>query len=47
MERYQNIAVCRTEEDIKNITEELIDRFGKMPEEVENLIKIARIKRIV
>ena len=41
---YQDIALCRNEEDIINIKEELIDRYGKMPEEVENLINIADIK---
>ena len=46
IEIYQNIALCRTEEDLQNITDEIIDRFGTMPKEVENLIEIARIKNI-
>ncbi len=41
---YQNISLCRNEEDIKEISDELIDRFGNIPKEVENLLKIARIK---
>ena len=44
IEVYQNIALCRTEEDIKNITEDILDRFGKMPKEMFSLIGIARIK---
>ena len=44
IEVYQNIALCNTEEDIKNIEEDIIDRFGKMPKEVANLLEIARIK---
>ena len=44
IEVYQNIALCKNEKDIMDITDELIDRFGNMPKEVENLIKIARIK---
>ena len=44
IEVYQNIALCRTEEDIKNVTEDILDRFGKMPKEMFSLIGIARIK---
>ena len=29
IEVYQNIALCRTEEDIKNVIDEIIDRFRK------------------
>ena len=46
MESYRNIALCRTEEDLKNIAEDLTDRYGKMPEEVVNLINIAKIKEM-
>ena len=46
MESYRNIALCRTEEDLKNIAEDLTDRYGKMPEEVVNLISIAKIKEM-
>ncbi len=44
IEIYQDIALCKTEEDIQNITDEIIDRYGAMPKEVENLLEIARIK---
>ena len=44
IEIYQDIALCKDEKDIQDIIDELIDRFGNMPKEVENLIKIARIK---
>lgn len=46
IEIYQNIALCRTEEDIQNVIDEIIDRFGSIPKEVENLIEVARIKNI-
>ena len=46
IEVYQDIALCKTEEDLQNIIDEIIDRFGNMPNEVENLIKIARIKNL-
>ncbi len=44
IEIYQNIALCQKEEDIQNVIDEIIDRFGNMPSELENLIDIARIK---
>ncbi len=46
IEVYQNIATSRTEEDIQNVIDEIIDRFGAMPEEVNNLLEIARIKEL-
>ena len=46
IEVYQNIALCRTEEDIQNVIDELIDRYGVMPRELENLIEVARIKEL-
>ncbi len=45
IEVYQDIALCKTEEDIENVVDELIDRFGNMPEEIENLLEISRIKQ--
>ena len=44
IEIYQDIALCKNEEDIQNVIDEMIDRFGNMPNEIENLIEIARIK---
>ena len=46
IEIYQNIALCRNEEDIQNVIDEIIDRYGQMPEEVNNLLEIARIKEL-
>ncbi len=46
IEVYQNIALCRTEEDIQNVIDEIIDRYGVMPKELENLIEVARIKEL-
>ncbi len=46
IEIYQDIALCRTEEDIQNVIDEVIDRFGNMPKELENLMEIARIKSL-
>ena len=44
IEIYQNIALCKNENDIQNVIDEIIDRFGNMPSELENLLDIARIK---
>ncbi len=44
IEIYQDIAICKKEEDILDVIDEIIDRFGNIPKEVENLIEIARIK---
>ena len=43
---YQDIALCKNEEDISNIIDEIIDRFGNMPDEIENLLEISRIKQL-
>ena len=44
IEIYQNIALCKSEEDIQNVVDEIIDRFGEMPKELETLMQVARIK---
>ena len=44
IEVYQNIALCNTDEDIKNVREDISDRFGKIPKEVNNLLEISKIK---
>ncbi len=46
IEIYQDIALCNNEEDIEKVIEEIIDRFGNLPSEVENLLEITRIKQL-
>ena len=46
IEIYQDIALCRTEEDIQNVIDELIDRYGPMPTEAETLLEVARLKQL-
>ena len=46
IEIYQDIALCKNEEDISNVIDEIIDRFGNMPNEIENLLEISRIKQL-
>ena len=46
IEIYQDIALCKTENDIQEVIDELIDRFGNIPHEVEKLLEISRIKQL-
>ncbi len=41
---YRRIAAQKTERELEEISIELIDRFGKLPEEVINLIEIMKLK---
>ncbi|MDR3270711.1 MAG: transcription-repair coupling factor [Peptococcaceae bacterium] len=41
---YQRIVTVNDERSLSDMTDELIDRFGSLPREVENLLKIMRIK---
>ncbi len=45
IEIYQDIALCRNENDIQDVIDELIDRFGDIPSDVEKLFEISRIKQ--
>lgn len=46
MELYKKIANVVTEEDAADLTEELIDRFGDVPKNVYNLIKLSRMRSL-
>lgn len=41
---YKRIAGIETEDEVEEMLEELIDRFGEPPKSVQNLLTIARIK---
>ncbi len=43
-EIYKKIATVKTETELNMLNSELLDRFGEMPEEVNNLIHIAELK---
>ncbi len=43
---YKRIAEIHTKEDEEDIIEELLDRFGDIPKETVNLIKISRIRKL-
>ena len=41
---YKKISLARTEEDINEIRNEMQDRYGPVPQESDNLVKIARLR---
>ncbi|KPC63287.1 transcription-repair coupling factor [Streptomyces chattanoogensis] len=43
---YRAIASAATEEDIAAVREELTDRYGKLPEPVENLLLVAGLRML-
>lgn len=43
---YKRVAAIETEEEMDDMIEELIDRFGDMPKKVEILLEIARLKAL-
>lgn len=46
IEVYKKISLVRDKEDYSELVDELIDRFGDLPSEVENLIDISYIRNI-
>jgi transcription-repair coupling factor (superfamily II helicase) len=46
IEMYKKIASIQDEKDILDIRDELIDRYGEIPEAAESLIQIAHIKML-
>ena len=43
---YQKISDIKNNEDALDVIDELIDRYGELPREVENLIKIVEIRNL-
>ncbi len=41
---YRRLSLCRSEEEVDQVGEELRDRFGKIPEEVLYLLEVIKIK---
>ncbi|KPU26591.1 transcription-repair coupling factor [Caloranaerobacter sp. TR13] len=44
IEIYKKISSIQNREDLSDVQEEIIDRFGDIPKEVDNLLKISLIK---
>ncbi|QJE74821.1 transcription-repair coupling factor [Aerophototrophica crusticola] len=43
---YRRLSDLQTRDEIEGFAAELIDRFGPLPEEVDNLLKLVEIKRL-
>ncbi|MBP5398814.1 MAG: transcription-repair coupling factor [Alphaproteobacteria bacterium] len=43
---YKRIGSLETQEELLDMREELVDRFGPIPQEVENLLKTVEIKQL-
>ncbi|MEV7088365.1 transcription-repair coupling factor [Streptomyces sp. NPDC093085] len=46
LQAYRSIASANTEADIAAVREELTDRYGKLPEPVENLLLVAGLRML-
>jgi len=46
MELYRRLSTLQKPQEIESFAAELIDRFGSLPEEVENLLEIVAIKQL-
>ncbi|GCD45277.1 transcription-repair coupling factor [Streptomyces paromomycinus] len=46
LQAYRAIAAATSEEDIAAVREELTDRYGKLPEPVENLLLVAGLRML-
>ena len=44
LQMYKKIAMIENDEDESEVTDELLDRFGDIPKETQNLIKISKIR---
>ncbi len=43
---YRRIAAIKSQEDVLDVTDELLDRYGDLPHQVSDLIKISFLKNI-
>jgi transcription-repair coupling factor (superfamily II helicase) len=41
---YRRLSLSRSDEEVETIGEELIDRFGKIPKEVDHLLEVIKVK---
>ncbi|MFJ9791549.1 transcription-repair coupling factor [Streptomyces globosus] len=46
LQAYRAIASVNSEEDVKAVREELTDRYGKLPDPVENLLLVAGLRML-
>jgi transcription-repair coupling factor (superfamily II helicase) len=41
---YRRLSLCLSEEEVGMVREELVDRFGRIPEEVTHLLEVIKVK---
>jgi transcription-repair coupling factor (superfamily II helicase) len=46
MELYRRLSTLKTEQELDSFAAELVDRFGKLPGEVENLLDTVQMKAL-
>ncbi len=46
LEAYRRLAGARTDDDVAEVVAELTDRYGRPPQEVENLVAISRLRAL-
>ena len=46
LEAYQRIAAAHTEEQVSELAEELLDRYGSLPDSVSLLLDVARLRSV-
>jgi len=44
---YKRISLSSTDDELKELREELVDRYGNLPSEVDNLLNIIRIRNLL
>lgn len=45
LEAYRKIAAARTEDELKDTADELVDRYGQIPDEVKLLFSVSRLRQ--
>ncbi len=41
---YKRLASCRDDSEVDRVRDEILDRFGPLPDEAENLLRVIRLK---
>jgi transcription-repair coupling factor (superfamily II helicase) len=41
---YRRLSLCRSDEEVEGIREEMVDRFGRMPMELSHLLEVIKVK---
>ena len=46
LESYRKLAAARDDDELARVSDELVDRFGDLPPEVERLFAVARVRHL-